>query len=516
MALLVTAETMRMLDRTAIEEYGLPGAVLMELAGSGTAREILNRWPRARRIGILAGSGNNGGDGYVIARHLINSSLKVTTYLLTSRDKITGDARINLEALLKMNAPVVDVVDPQELRRHHRDLETMDILVDAMLGTGLRTDIQGIYREAIELLNDSRVPICAVDIPTGLSADTGKPMGEAIRATMTCTYGLRKIGLVIYPGVVYVGDLVLIDIGLPREMVERLAGNMRLIEEKWVSGLIPLRDAEAHKGNFGHLLIVAGSPGKTGAAALAAEASVRSGTGLTTVGAPASLNPILEVKLTEAMTLPLPDRKSGYLAAEAWGEIKEQLGKYNAMALGPGLSTESTTAELVFKLLKEVEIPMVIDADALNILADDPEKIRSARSRPVLTPHPGEAARLLGTSPRRVQEDRISAARQIAATTGAVTLLKGARSVIADPEGHLAINPTGNPGMASGGTGDVLTGVIGALLAQGLQPFEAASAGAWIHGRAGDIGREQIGCVSLMAGDLIDRLPNVFRELTGS
>jgi len=515
MALLVTAETMRMLDRTAIEEYGIPGAALMELAGSGTARAILGRWPRARRVGILAGSGNNGGDGYVIARHLINAGLKVTTYLLAARDKISGDARLNLDVLLKMNAPVVDVGDAQELRRHHRDLETMDVLVDAMLGTGLRTDIQGIYREAIELINDSRVPICAVDIPTGLSSDTGKPMGEAIRATLTCTYGLRKIGQVIYPGVVYVGDLELIDIGMPREMVERLAGDMRLIEKKWVSGLIPLRDAEAHKGNFGHLFIIAGSPGKTGAAAMAAEASVRSGTGLTTVGTPASLNPILEVKITEAMTLPLPDRNSGYIAAEAWGEIRKQLGKFNAMAIGPGLATQAATAELVFKILEEAEIPMVIDADGLNILAEDPARVQSARVRAVLTPHPGEAARLLGSSPRRIQEDRILAARQIAAKTGAVALLKGACSVIADPDGRLAINPTGNPGMASGGTGDVLTGIIGALLAQGLQPFEAASAGAWIHGRAGDIAKDRTGCISLKAGDLIDSLPEVFCELTG-
>jgi hydroxyethylthiazole kinase-like uncharacterized protein yjeF len=506
MALLVTAETMRLLDRTAIEEYGIAGVVLMELAGAGTARAIMERWPKARRVGILAGSGNNGGDGYVIARHLINTGVKVTTYLLAPREKISGDARINLEILIKMNAPIVDVGDPQELRRHHRDLETMDILVDAMLGTGLKTDVQGIYREAIELLNAARVPICAVDIPTGISSDSGRPMGEAVRASMTCTYGLRKIGQVIYPGVVYVGDLVLIDIGLPREMIERLAGGMRLIEKKWVSGLIPLRDAEAHKGDFGHLLIIAGSPGKTGAAAMAADSAVRSGAGLVTVGVPASLNSILENKLTEPMTLPL----------DSWPELKEMLKRCNALAIGPGIATEESTARLVFKLLKEIELPMIIDADGLNILAQDSESVKSARIRPVLTPHPGEAGRLLGVSARRVQEDRISAARQIALATGAVVLLKGARSVIVDPDGRLAINPTGNPGMATGGTGDVLTGIIGGLLVQGLDPFEAASAAAWIHGRAGDIAKLQRGCISLKAGDLIECIPDVFSELTGS
>mgnify|MGYP005831821733 CR=1 FL=1 len=509
MAFLVTAEKMRSLDKTAIEEYGIPGTVLMELAGAGTARAILEKWQTAKRVAVLAGAGNNGGDGYVIARHLINAGLEVTTYLLAPRNKIKGDAKINLDVLTKMNAPIIEIGEVDDLHKHYRDWERMDVLVDAMLGTGLKSEIRGIYGSAVELINSLRVPICAVDIPTGLSSDTGKPLGTAVRATMTCTYGLLKIGQVIYPGVSYVGELKLIDIGMPREILTQLVGDMLLIEADLVETILPSRQPESHKGDFGHLLLVGGSPGKTGAVAMAGDAAVRSGAGLVTVGVPASLNSILENKLTEAMTLPLDDEE-GYLSHKCWSKIKDILSKFTAIAIGPGLDTKTTTAEFFLKLVAETDLPMVIDADALNILASNPQLLPLKNKKVVLTPHPGEASKLLGSTSRQVQDDRMTSARKIAERTDAVVLLKGARSIIATPDGKLAVNPTGNPGMASGGTGDVLTGIIGALLAQGVAPFESACAAAWLHGRAGDIAEEIKGAISLKATDILDCLPLSF------
>ncbi len=514
--LLATADVMREIDRTAIEDYGVPGAVLMENAGAGTAKAILQHWPDVQRVAIIAGSGNNGGDGYVIARHLINNGVEAVTYMPADREKIRGDARINLDVLGKMNTLILDVHSEKDIGLFREALHDYDLVVDAMLGTGLKKDLKGLYRECVEVINAARLPVCAADIPSGLSSDTGKPMGEAVRADMTCTYGLLKIGQVIYPGAEYVGDLVLVDIGLPREVVEQLGGSNRLLMKEYVAGLLPARLTRSHKGDFGHLLVVAASPGKTGAAAMCADAAVRSGAGLVTAAVPASLNPILEAKLTEAMTLPVADGGSGYITPDAWKDINRALERANALAVGPGLAAESGTRELFFKLLAESDLPTVIDADGLNILATDVDALKPVGSRVVLTPHPGEMARLLNTSTKEVQADRIGAARGLAERTGAVVLLKGARSIIAAPDGVIAVNPTGNPGMASGGTGDVLTGIIGALLAQGVEPFDAACAGAWIHGRAGDICAQDLGQISMMAGDMIDALPEVFLELTSN
>ena len=512
--ILVTAQTMRELDRAAIGDYGIPGAVLMENAGAGAVRAILEKWPSIRRVAIVSGSGNNGGDGYVIARHLINRGVEAVTFLMADREKIRGDARINLDVLARMNAPLASVKSEKDLERLRAGLSAYDLIVDAVFGTGLAKELTGIHAKCVEVLNSANLPICAVDIPSGLCSDTGRPLGCATRADLTCTYGLRKIGQVIYPGAEYVGKLVLVDIGLPRDMVERLAGQNRLLSASYVRGLLPSRKPDAHKGDFGHLLVVAASPGKTGAAAMCAEAAVRSGAGLVTVAVPASLNAILEVKITEAMTLPIADGGSGYIASEAWRDMDGAVKRATALAIGPGIATELGTKEFFFELIAKTKTPMVIDADGLNILATKPTALKKSGARTVLTPHPGEMARLLGISNAEVQADRIGAARMLAEKTGATVLLKGARTIVAAPDGVIAVNPTGNAGMASGGTGDVLTGIIGALLAQGLKPFDAACAGAWIHGRAGDIAALDIGEISLKAGDLIDALPDVYIELT--
>lgn len=508
---IVTAEVMREMDRAAIEEYGMPGVSLMENAGAGTAGAIGRRWPNLRNAAIICGAGNNGGDGYVIARHLIGSGISVATYLLADREKIKGDARINLDILSRMKCDLRDALTDNDLEKLKKSLIGCDLIVDAMLGTGITKELQGNYKRCVEIVNDSGVPVCAVDVPTGLNSDSGKPLGGAIKADLTCTYGLIKIGLVIYPGVEYVGDLVLVDIGFPKNVVEKLGGACRLLSEKFVKSVLPSRRPDAHKGEFGHLLIIAGSPGKTGAAALCAEAAVRSGAGLVTVAVPASLNAIIEMKITEAMSLPVADGGSGYMSVDAWVDLSGAIERSTALAIGPGLSTESGTSDLFFKLIKETALPIVIDADGLNMLAKNPAALKSSKSKAVLTPHPGEMSRLLGISTAAVQEDRIGAAKKLAALTGAVVVLKGARTIIADPSGTFAVNPNGNSGMASGGTGDALTGIIGALLAQGMEPFAAASAGTWIHGCAGDLAAKRYGETALKAGDIIEALPEVYR-----
>jgi len=510
--LLVTADVMREMDRVAIEEYGVPGAVLMENAGAGTARAIMGRWPRASRVAVIAGGGNNGGDGFVIARHLINSGVEAVTFLLSDRGKISGDARINLEILSRMHSVILEVKSEEDLSLLREALHGYDLVVDAMLGTGLSRELKEVYRSCVEIINSSDVPVCSVDIPSGLSSDTGRPLGDAVRADLTCTYGLVKVGQVVYPGAAYVGDLMLVDIGMPVDVIEKLGGSDRLLMAEGVRRWFAPRDPQAHKGDFGHLLVVAASPGKTGAAAMCAEAAVRSGAGLVTAAVPESLNAVLESKLTEAMTLPARDEK-GFLEAGAWEDIEPVLERATALAVGPGLGTRECTRKLFFKLLSEAGAPMVIDADGLNLLVSDVGAVKSSGAEAVLTPHPGEMARLLNISSGQVQQDRISAARRLAEASGAVVVLKGSRSIIVSPEGTLAVNPTGNPGMAGGGAGDVLTGIIGSLLARGFEAFDAACAGTWIHGRAGDMAVETYGETALKATDLIDALPDVFMEL---
>ena len=512
--LLVTADVMREVDRMAIEDYGVHGTVLMENAGAGTARAIRAYWPDAEMVAIFCGSGNNGGDGYVIARHLINAGIEPVIYMMADREKIKGDAKVNLDIVTRMNAVIMDIKSDEDIELLGEVLYDYDLVVDAMLGTGLTKELTGKYRKCVEMINETDVPVCAVDIPSGLSSDTGTPLGEAVICDVTCTYGMVKVGQVVYPGADYVGELVLVNIGIPLDVLEQLGGSDRILDGDFIEWFLPARLPDAHKGDFGHLLVIAGSPGKTGAAAMCAEAAVRSGAGLVTAAVPSSLNSVLETKLTEAMTLPLADGGSGYITHSALRDVEQALEKAAAIALGPGMGTEAGSADFVFELIEKVGLPMVVDADGLNILASNPDALKEAGVQAVLTPHPGEMARLLDTSTKAVQSDRIAAAKSLAARTGAVVLLKGARTIIASPDGTFAVNPTGNPGMASGGAGDVLTGVIGALLARGIPLFEAACAGAWIHGAAGDVAAEDVGEISLAAGDIIDALPEVFQALT--
>ena len=513
---LVTAGQMQDLDRRTTQECGIPGIVLMENAGRGAAELLVRYFPEVRAgwVAVLAGSGNNGGDGFVIARHLKNWGVHAKVYLFASIDDVKGDAGTNLQVWLHLGGELVEVIYKGDFARIKKEFSKASLMVDAIFGTGLNSEVKGLHKDTISFVNSLPQPVMAVDIPSGLDATSGKVLGDAIRADLTATLGLTKIGQVIEPGAGYVGQLEIIDIGMPRHLIEEAAIKTRLIDQDELAlGLLDSRPAQAHKGDYGHLFVLAGSPGKTGAAAMVCQGALRTGTGLVTLGIPASLNPILEAKLTEAMTAPLPDAGTGYLSADAWGRLHQLLQGKTALALGPGISTESQVQEMILKLIPEVTVPLVIDADGITAFAQRPEILKQCKGSVIITPHPGEMARLTGITTDEVQADRIGVAKACAASYNCIVVLKGNRTVIATPEQEIYINLTGNPGMASGGTGDVLTGMLGGLMAQGLPPLEAAKWGVFLHGLAGDMAAQELGEIPLIASDIIDYLPDALGEV---
>ncbi len=518
---LVTADEMREMDQNTIQSFGLPGRVLMENAGRGATdffrdcffskpRSQAGTWERdgsGRRVAVVAGRGNNGGDGFVMARYLAQTGEKVCVFLLGERDRVKGDAATNLGLLDPLPVPVIEVPDSRTLAEHKSAFIHQDIFIDAILGTGLTSEVKGFFAEVIELINSLGRPVFSVDIPSGLHTDTGHPQGVCVQATATATFAFAKPGHILYPGAKYVGALQVVDIGIPPHIVQLTPPRTHEVTRAMVKRELIRREPEAHKGNHGHLLIIAASPGKTGAAALAANAAMRIGTGLVTLGLPRDLNPVVEPMVLEAMTAPLPQNETGELDDSAFADISQRFAAHDCLALGPGIGSGPTT--LVQQLLAESPLPMVIDADGLNALAADPTVLKRAQAPVVLTPHPGEMARLSGLSVPEVQADRLAAARNFARENRAIVVLKGARTVIAHPDGAAYINPTGNPGMGSGGMGDVLTGIIAGLICQGYPPETAARIGGYLHGAAADrlAARTPVG---YLAGDLLEAVP---REL---
>jgi NAD(P)H-hydrate epimerase len=395
------------------------------------------------------------------------------------------------------------------------DLGGAEIVVDALLGTGGRGPATGAVASAIEAINTAGRPVCALDLPSGLPSDGEPAGGPVVRARMTVTFGLPKLGLVLPSGMSHAGRIEIADLGIPRAwLAEGIPAG--LLEADDARAALPLRVADAHKGTYGHLLVVAGSLGKTGAAALACHGALRAGTGLVTCAVPGSQQPVVAALLSEAMTEPLLETEAGTLSGKAVERIAALASRMDAVALGPGLGLDPETQAAVQALVRDVARPMVVDADALTALGARPALCRDAAAPRLLTPHPGEAARLLGCRIAEVQADRVGSARRLAAESGAVVALKGARTVVADPDGHVAINPTGNPGMATGGTGDVLTGIAAGLLAQGVAPGRALRAAVYLHGLAGDLAADTRGQAGLVAGDLADAVPAAIRRVLES
>lgn len=507
---LLTAAEMQTLDRHTIRTLGVPGLILMEQAGSLTVRAMMplfaDQTPEGRSVVVLCGKGNNGGDGFVIARHLLGAGAQVTVFLAGDPARIKGDARANLLAFQGLGGTIHPEGD-LAARRLTTALKQADIVVDALFGTGLTKPVEGHTARWIGAVARSGLPVVAVDIPSGIHADTGAVLGCAVEATLTVTYGFAKRGHFCDQGAS--GRLVIADIGIPHRLAEEGGVNVQLVEPSQVRTLLPERVGHGHKGRFGHVLIAGGSRGLTGAPALAAGGAQAVGAGLVTVAVPASLEPVLAKKLTEAMTIGLPEES-------ALATLCDAAAARSVTVLGPGLGRSDDSALLVRDFTATCATPLVLDADGLNSWAGRLDDFPRRLMPTVLTPHPGEMARLLGRSITEVQADRMEATRELARRLEVVVVLKGQHTVISDPYGTLWINPSGGPALASGGTGDVLAGMIGGLLAQGLAAAEAAITGVFLHGLAADIWSQNQGDAGLSAGVLARRIPAAMARLARS
>jgi len=513
--ILVTAGEMQQMDRRTIEDVGIPGLVLMENAGRGATRFLFDQFPDLAnlKVGVIAGRGNNGGDGFVMARYLKQKGIQVHVYLLVEKKKVRGDAAANLNFLKPLGVPLTEIPDEDSFSKSKSEMAGLDVWVDAILGTGLKSDVSGHFKTIIEFINDLNKPVFAVDIPSGLNADTGQPCGVCIHARATATFAFAKTGHLVHPGADYTGTLEIVDIGIPPHIVAAVGPRQFLVTPELIRSYLPPRPADAHKGSSGHLLVVAGSTGKTGAAAMTSMSALRVGAGLVTLGVAESLNPILEAQMLEAMTAPLPESRAGVLGESAFDAIQKLIPGKKCLAIGPGLGQAPETAELVRHIIAASEIPVVVDADGLNNLAGCVQILSKAKAPVILTPHPGEMARLINSDTRRIQQDRVASAREFAAQFKVHLVLKGARTVIAHPDGTVYINPTGNPGMAAGGMGDVLTGMIAGLVCQGVSPDAAAQAGVYLHGAAADSLTESIGPYGYLATEVMHAVPGEIKKI---
>lgn len=507
---IVTQSEMKKIDNEAINKLGIPSLLLMERAGKKVAEEALKILKEAEQksVIIFAGTGNNGGDGFVAGRYLLLNDIQVKIVIINSPGK--GDAKMNLDFLKNLGVSPIVFADGKKSKR---ELSSCGLIIDAILGTGTKGKLRHPLPDIIKLINRADRPVISVDIPTGLCADTGEIFGSCINAAQTVTMALPKLGQMLFPGADYTGKLTVADIGIPQTLTNSDTLKVTLPERGFVHSRMPRRTSNSHKGNFGHILIIAGSPGYTGAAALTSRGALRAGAGLVTLGIPKSLNRIMEAKLTEVITRPLPETKDAALHTDAMGHILKLLDKTDVLALGPGLGIHTETASLIRKLIPKVKKPIVIDADGLNALRGDISILKVLRNC-VITPHPGELSRLLKKPISEIQSDRVGIARKTARELKITVVLKGARTVIASPDGYVFINPTGNSGMATAGSGDVLTGMLASLIGQGLSPADASVVSVYIHGLAGDIAAKEKGEACLLASDIVEYLPKAMMEIS--
>jgi ADP-dependent NAD(P)H-hydrate dehydratase / NAD(P)H-hydrate epimerase len=482
---ILSSEAMKAYDRKTIEEFGLPGAVLMESAGSRVAEFIRSRLPNPSKVVVVAGPGNNGGDGLVVARLLMMAGYQVSLWSTVRPGAYRGDAAVFEKYLQKTAFPIQRIHTHAELQLFMMDLKNTDLLVDALLGTGINREVEGLIDDIIEAVNASTVPVLAVDVPSGINANSGAVMGNAVRARWTLTFAFPKLGLLLQPGASLAGEVFLGEIYVPAQLAAEV--NVELLTPPLIRSFLPSRLPDAHKGSLGRSMIIAGSPGMTGAAVLTAESALKGGSGLVYLAAPESICPVLESKLLEVIIIPLPESSPGIISPDAADLVIARANECDALAIGPGLDTSAETAELITRVVQLSPVPLVLDAGALTALGQSMNMLRSARFIPVITPHPGEMARLAGISAKQVQSSRLTIALKNANFWNCNIVLKGANSVIATPDGEAAINPTGSVTLATAGSGDLLTGLITSFIAQGISPEKAAMAGAYIHGLAGDL-----------------------------
>lgn len=495
---------MKTADEAAIQERGIDSLRLMETAAGFVAEAAAGYLGAGKRAVVFCGPGNNGGDGVAAARILMKKyGASVRAFLVGKREKMTADCRAMEERLTASGGALEDFSEAEAAAA----ARGADVLIDALFGVGLSRELAGDPLAAVRIMNAAGKPVVSADIPSGISADTGRVLGEAVKAACTVTFSMAKPGHFAEPGCVYRGELRIKDIGIPKDLVKASACGVHAIHGEDLH--LPRRDRLSHKGDHGKLLIVGGHVGYTGAPSLCARAAVRSGAGLVYLGVPSDIYEITAVKNDEAMPFPLRSNGRGGISAKAWDSIGERLVACGVCVIGPGLGRGEDTLSIVRTVISRAQGPLVLDADALWAAAQDVTILESAASLAVLTPHGGEFQRLLG----RPVEDRLTDASDFARRHGCCVVLKGHRTICAFPEGEAFIIDAGNPGMAKGGTGDVLAGVIGAMLAQPIAPARAIVTACWLHARAGDIAAAELGEYVMTASDIIDRLHMAQREI---
>ena len=512
---IVSAQQMREIDRVASTQYQIPSLILMENAGLRVVEAVetaLEGIDGEKRVLILAGRGNNGGDGLVAARHLLNSGVMVDTFLLGNPKELTPDATVNYSILEQLTERIYPLTEEEHLEQFVLALMNCDLVVDAIYGIGFRGQMPPLEARIAGMINRTAKPVVAVDIPSGVEADTGQVNGEAIRATWTVTLALPKPGFFCRSGADLIGMLTVGDISIPRPLLEDERLQYNLITEEMIRPFFAARQPDTHKGSYGHVLAIGGSVGMTGAVAMTCSAALRSGAGLVTAAVPESLLSLVELHLVEVMTRPLAETADKTVAPEAFLAIEDLLEAVSVCVIGPGMGRYRDALYTIEALLERVKTPVVIDADGLNALADNISVLKQRQTPVVLTPHPGEMARLTGLRVEEIQSDRVEIARRFAGEWGVTLVLKGHHTLVAGSNGDVFLNITGNPGMATGGSGDVLCGVISGFIAQGIEPQTAAAAGVYVHGKAGDIVRQSKGERGLAALDLVGAIPDILRD----
>jgi len=497
---------MRELDRTAIEKYGIEDKLLMENAGNATFSVILQEFGiEGKRFAVFCGVGNNGGDGFVIARKIHSNGGEVAVFIIGDREKFEGSAKMNLDIISRLPIDVRQIDDPASVRK---EVLHCDCIVDAIFGTGLTRNVEGIYSDSIEIINESGKPVFSVDIPSGINGDTGKVMGTAVHADCTVTFGLPKRGNLLYPGYDCCGELYVTHISFPPKHYDRDSIKVEISEPP----PLPPRDNDAHKGDYGEALFIAGASGYFGAPYFAALSFLKAGGGYSRLAAPSSITPFIAMKGSEIVFIPQRETESGSIARENYDVLIELAKKMDIIVVGPGLSLDEETQKLVLPLAAEIEKPLLIDGDGITALCNDLDIIRKRKSPTILTPHLGEMSRMTGRTVSEIDNDKIAVLQAASGDLNAIIVLKGAHSLIGLPDGRVLINMTGNSGMATAGSGDVLTGTIAAMFGLGLSIEDAVAKGVFIHGLSGDLAAEDIGEDGITAQDILDFLPLAVRH----
>jgi hydroxyethylthiazole kinase-like uncharacterized protein yjeF len=504
---IVTSDQMRNIDRRTTERFGIPSIVLMENAAIAVADAIAGHYPQCDRAAIFCGTGQNGGDGLAVARHLENRGVVPVVLIVGDRGKFTGDAMANFVACERLGIAMYDIAEDANVEDAIAHAADADLIVDAIFGTGLNRPPTGVYAEVIRAIPELRIPILAVDMPSGANASSGEPFDPCLAAEVTVTFAAPKLCHIFEPSASLCGEVIVADISIPDVAIDDEGVALSVTTPREIQPLFPLRFAATHKGTYGHVAIVAGSFGRSGAAVLCARGAIRSGAGLVSVVTDPQVAPLVNGGSIESMTFPIA------LQMKSLPAILDFIRGKEAALVGPGLRDDEESYAFVRDLVWAIEVPLVIDASGLNAFAGRPADLNPKARPRVITPHPGELARLVGGDAKNINANRIDAAREAARRTNCVVVLKGYQTLIADPEGNVNVNPTGNPGMATGGMGDVLGGMIAALLARGNDPYDAASAGVYLHGLAGDLVKEDLGDTGMAAGDLPERIPLAIQRL---